>query len=313
MKTLTLILLSLVAGLASAQTPLLTFTNISGDVYNNVRVVKMENDGVLFGLTNWQYARVKFTNMSASLQTYFGYDPEKIRRAQEVRLANEKAARDEQIAEAKAAQQRQIAEAKAAQIDSIKEYADKFLLYSFDDSDFPKTEGARQACKEIVSELKGINKALELGCSYNKFSELLTDKVLAVEKIKDLRGDGIPRDFLRHIDGCVNAFKESRHWWNEKIQDEFPKSKLLDEQFMRDYWSEADLRLICSAGIAESNTNAISLIIDKMAEMIKDKQDAVKEGVLEAKGNFDPNVQGLSSDQISVRLKKALAAQNASK
>ena len=293
MKTLVLILLLLIGAFASAQTNLLTFTNNSGVIYSNARVVKVETDGVLLGYTNWQYTRVKFTNMPTPLQKWFGYDPEQIRKANENRQAKE------------------IAEAKAAQVDSIQEYKDNFFMYKFDESDFPKTDAARQACKEIVAELNGISKALEIGVSYNKFADLLTDKALAVEKIKDLRGEGIPREFSRHADACVDAFKESKQRWNQKIQDEHPEIKILDELFMREYWARADLRLICCSGIAESNTNAITLVIDKMAEMIKSQQDAVKDGILDAKGSFDPHISGLTVEQIAARLKAALSATNA--
>jgi hypothetical protein len=302
-KNLILIMLSFVGVLTSAQTNTLTFTNNSGVVYSDATVVKIETDGVLFGFTNWQYARVKFTNMPAPLQARFGYDPEAIRKANEERLA-------EAAAAAKAAQERQIAEAKAAQVDSIKKYKDEFDLYTFDESDFPKTEAARQACKEIVSELKGISKVLEVGLSYNQFSDLLTEKVLAIEKIKDLRGEGITREFLRHADDCVNAYKESKDYWNKKIQADDPRLESLYENFMRKHWSEADLELICCSGIAESNTNAISSAIDQMAEMIKVEQDAVKDGVLPAKGHFDPNVTELTVEEISARLKASLSQTN---
>ena len=147
-------LFSLIGTLAFAQTNTLSFTDDSGIVYSNVTVVQIQSAGVLFRSSDWRYTSVKFTNMSASLQAQFGYDPEAIRKAKEERLAEAKA-------EAKAAQERQIAEAKAAQIDSIKTFTDEFFMYKFDESDFPKTEAARQACKEIVSELKGISKVLD--------------------------------------------------------------------------------------------------------------------------------------------------------
>jgi len=291
---------------ASAQTNTFTFTNTSGTLYSNLVVVAIEPDDVLFRfghLGDWQYTRVQFTNMPVSVQAQFGYDPEKIRKENEERQA-------EDDAELKALHERIIAEEKAARFDSIQKYKDEFSLYAFDESDFPNTEAARQSCKEIVSELKGISKALELGCSFNKFSDLLTDKVLSVEKIKDLQGEGIPQDFLRHVNDCVDAYKESKHWWNEKIQAEYPELEKFDENCMRDYWSEADLHLICCSGIAESNTNAISLVIDKMAEMIKDQQDSVKDGILEAKGNYDPNVSDLTVEEISAKLKAALSITN---
>jgi hypothetical protein len=88
MKTKIILLGSMLAAfVSSAQTNALTFTNNSGIVYSNATVVKIETDGVLFGFTNWQYARVKFTNMPASIQKRFGYDPEAIRKANEERIA----------------------------------------------------------------------------------------------------------------------------------------------------------------------------------------------------------------------------------
>lgn len=310
MKKTGLIFLSLIGTMACAQTNILTFTNNAGTVFSNARVVKIESDGVLFGFTNWQYTRVKFTNMPISLQAWFGYDPEKIRKANEERAAKIAADREQAIADAKAARERAIAEAKAAQPDLINEYRNKIRFYSVDESDFPRTDGARQACKEMVAELKGIGKGLELGMSYNKFSDLLTDKALAVEKVKDLHGEGVPREFLHQANECIDAYKTSKEWWSKKINSESTSAQELEENFMREYWAEADLCVICCSAISESKTNIVSQLADKMAEMIEARQDAVKNGVLEAKGNFDPNVSGLSVSQISDRLKAALAVKS---
>jgi len=297
-KLIILVLLSAIDALASPQANTLTFTNISGAVYTNVTVILIEKDGILFRLSDGaNYGRVKFTNMSLPLQAQFGYDPEKIRKAQEDRLAQEKADREEQIARAK-----------AAQYDSIKDH--KFYIDPIDEFDFPKTEKAQTACKEIASELKGINKAIELGLNYTKFSDLLTEKVLAIEKIKDLRGDGIPRSFLYRVDECVDAYKESRHWWNEKINDKYPTTEALDEYFMREYWSKADLHLIYCIGIAGKDTGANTLALAKIAEMIKTEQDAVRDGTLAAKDKLDPTISNLTVDEISARLKTTLSATN---
>ena len=181
-------------------------------------------------------------------------------------------------------------------------------MYDFDESDFPKTEPAQQACREIVSDLKGIDKALQLGLSYNKFSDLVTDTALSVEKIKNLRGEGIPRTFLSHVDDCVDAYNESKTWWSKKIDNaDYPSLHALEDYDIRDY---ATLHLICCSGIAESNTNVTAQLIATMAEKIKVQQDAVKDGVLEAKGNFDPNVSGLTVEQISYRLNASLSVTN---
>jgi hypothetical protein len=281
-----------------------TFTNLQGRVFENVRLSRANKDGVVY-LTDDGGGMVLYTNLSPDLLAMWNL---KTNLGQlyldriEARLQAKKRAAEE----AKA-----FGEAKADPIHSIQKYKDTFGLYKFDESDFPKMAGARQACKEIVAELNGISKALEIGVSYNKFSDLLTDKALAVEKIKDLRGEGIPSAFLLHADSCVNAFKESKNCWNKKIQDEHPEIKILDEYFMRDYWAIANLRLICCSGIADSNTNAITLVIDKMAEIIKSQQDAVKDGILDAKDGFDPHISGLTVEQIAARLKAALSATNA--
>jgi hypothetical protein len=78
-----LLLLWIVAVLASAQTNTLTFTNSSGLVYTNVTVVKVEADDVLFRLEDWQYARVDYTNMPASIQTQFAAERKNVQQAQE--------------------------------------------------------------------------------------------------------------------------------------------------------------------------------------------------------------------------------------
>lgn len=303
MKTSFSILLSSIALTAPAQTNLLTFTNNSGVVFTDARVVKIEPDGVLFGFTNWQYTRVKFTNMPQTVQAWFGYDPQKASKENEERLARA-------TAMATAARERAISEAKAAQFDAIGKWKGEFDLYQWDDSDLPKTEASRQSCKEIVAELNGISTVLEAGLSYNQFSDLLVAKILAVQKVKDLRGGDLPREFLRHAKDCLDAYGESKEWWDKKIEAEHPKLKAFDEYCMREYWSEADLELICCAGIAASNTNASTLLIPLMAKMIRNQQNAVSEGVLEMKGNFDQSVSYLTVEQISDLLKAALVVTN---
>ena len=236
--------------------------------------------------------------MSQSLQAQFGYNPEKIRKAKE-----------ERIARAKADQEEKLARARAAQYNAIKRHG--YYIRPINEFGFPKTEKAQTACKEIVSELKGINKALELGLSYAKFSDLLTEKALSVEKIKDLRGEGIPRDFLVRVDDCVDAFKESRDWWHKQIENaEYPDLKPYEDYVMREYWSEASVHLTYCIGIAESNTNVNSTAIDQIALMIRTEQIAVKTGVLEAKDYFDPTVANLSVDAISARLSTYLSVTN---
>jgi hypothetical protein len=237
--------------------------------------------------------------MATALWPRFGYDPEKARREAEARLAAEKAA-----------QEARLAAAKAAQHDAIKSH--RFYIRPIDEFDFPKTEKGKSACKEIASDLKGINKAIELGLNYSQFSNLLTKKALAVEKTKDLQGDGIPRVFFRRVDACVDAYKQSRDWWHKQIENaEHPSMIPYEDYVMREYWAEAGVDLTYCIGIAECDTNANATAIDLVASMIRTEQNGVRDGTLAAKDYLDPSVYNLSVDQISDRLKATLTVTNA--
>src|SRR5882672_10645598 len=58
-----------------------TFTNLSGRVYSNVNVLKIEKDEILFRYGDeFRYDRVKLTNLAESVQLQFGYDLKRIAR-----------------------------------------------------------------------------------------------------------------------------------------------------------------------------------------------------------------------------------------
>lgn len=296
-----LLLASCVKG--SAQTNTFTVTNLEGKVFKDVVLVKIEKDGVLFRLpagAGWD--RVKFTNMDKATQLQFGYDPEKARQEEEKQAA-------ERLARDKADRDARIAAAKASQYHAIE--ANKYLLDPISKSDFPETSKAEGACKEIAAELKSMETAVQVGLSYNKFSDLITEKVMAIEKIKDLRGDGVPAGFLVRVSGCIDSYNDSRHWWAKKIDDsDSPGLEALDEVYMQQYWSTASLELIYIAGIAGKNTNANNLAIDQFALLIQFEQSEVQRGVVPTGHNLDPDLQGLNMQEIAQRVRQTLYPTN---
>lgn len=241
------------------------------------------------------YARVGFTNMSKNLQLQFGFDPEKARKAEEAMLAADRADRD-----------RRLALQKAMQYHSIDLH--QAYIIPITASDFPETAKAQEVCKEILSDLKGMNKALEIGLSYAKFSDLLTETAISIEKTKDLHGEGLPPVFLHRVDDCIDAYKESRDWWNKSITGE--GSQYLERCFMREYWAYASLYITYCQGIAEKNTRMNDLAVKQVAEIIKDEQENVQYGLLPREHHFDPDVANLTAAQILEKLKMRIQATN---
>ena len=144
---------------------------------------------------------------------------ERFKQIEASRQANIKAAKDRQaaLAEAKAQEAKTEAELAAFLHDSIRRHL--ILIDPVKATDFPTTDKALAACREILSDLRGVHKILEMGLTYSKFSDLLTEKVLAIEKVKDLQRDGIPEEFLKRVDACVEALNESRSSWGKKIDN----------------------------------------------------------------------------------------------
>lgn len=280
----------------------ITFTNKYKEVIH-AEVVRADSKGIVYKEINSSgMGRVAFSNLPTDIQLRFGYDAEKVRKAQE-EIARQNAVEAKRLAMARAAQER------ASQHNSIRDH--DFYLNPINESDFPETEKVQAICKEITSELNGINKALELGLNYNKFSDLLTEKVLNIQKIKDLRGEGLHHSFLYRVDECIDSFKESREWWHKKIEDSARATAAAFEDYiMRKHWSAAGVHLTYCIGMAEKHTNANALAIEKVALMIKTEQDAVKDGILEAKDYRDPAVANLSVQEISTKIKIALSETN---
>ncbi len=167
--------------------------------------------------------------------------------------------------------------------------------------------------EDLALELGGIERLLELGISYGTFSDVLTEKVLSIEKIKGLRGTDIPPGFLYEADQCIDRFAKSKEYWNDQLNTANPKLKPLLEFHMLEERSEAGLHFIYCVGMARSdcfqhaNTNRASA---ELAGIIRTEQNAVELGILEAKDKLDPVVHNMTSEEIFRQIMRRLAPTN---
>lgn len=287
--------LSIVLVAHSAEIKSISFQDLAGNLYSNVTVLKLEKDGVLFRYGEEpRYGRVKFTNMTEEVQLKCGYDAKKIEQDREEKAAKAKLDR-ERYAEARARKE----------ADEVTRLVS--LVTPITVADFPKTDATKAACKEIAAELKGIHTAIELGVSYNKFSELLTDTAITVQKAKDLRGDNLPAVFLIRADKCIDAYNQSRDFWRKSIDTESERAKAMSDYYRRESWAKAGINLTFCIGIAESRTNVNELVISQAIEMIESEKRAFEKGNLSL-GLLDYSALSLmTKDQILDRLKESLA------
>ena len=139
----------------------------------------------------------------------------------------------------------------------------------------PKNQEAKSACKDIVSELKQISKVLELGITYDRFCDLLQEKTLAIEKIKD-KAESVPTQFLKHVDDCIGFYKISRDGWKTEIESaEFPDLKASAAFHRLDCWTLAKVQELYCVGIAENNPEVSDAIMTEMASSIYSDQTIV--------------------------------------
>src|SRR5258708_38015631 len=302
-------------GIISFTNKLLSFTNLQGRVFHNVQVLYADVDGLVWRLPDSadsgriSSGRVAYINLSPSVRENLGVPTNRIavayatvRNRAAVKRAVERGAYFDGNQQEKGWLDRiatgdVTVDSAIRIIDSLQPFfpnpeprpqvEQKDIIAShrrdldpITKFDFPKSRETKHACKEIVSELKGVKTALELGISYIKFSDLLTDKVLSVEKIKDLRGEGLPSTFTRRVNDCVYAFKESKHWWNERIESKSEGVTALCDYDMREYWSKAELSLLYCTGIAEESTEVNEEAEDLVAKMVRTELDTAKEGIL---------------------------------
>ena len=174
-------------------------------------------------------------------------------------------------------------------------------------ADFPKTDSAKATCNELVAELKGVNTGLDLGLSYNKFSELFTDTAIKIQKIKDLSKDELPAVFQIRMDACIAVYNKSRSDWRKSIDTESEATKGWRDYFMREAWAESGIHLTMLLGIVDNRTNVNELVLDQAITIVKREKRAFDEDVLPNELRSYKAISLLSEDEILKRLKEYLA------
>jgi len=192
-----------------------------------------------------------------------------------------------------------------APADYIRSHADNILLFGIDKYEFPETEKASLACKEITSELNQIHRALELGISYNRFRDLLQEKALAVQKIRDLRAEGIPHEFLRHADQCIDRLNESKRDWKEEIDCKYDDLKASYAWERQNDWLESGSEFLYCTGIAEKNPAIIDALLMQEALIVQHEQRAVRNRLQTISDSF-PLLPRMTQKEIIVKLRAAV-------
>lgn len=294
-RALLLICFGIGTSLCCAANKTVSFRDLTGNVYTNVTVLKVEKDGVLFRYgEEFKYVRVKFTNMTEEVQLQCGYDAKAIQRQKKEKAEAER-------------QQRMAAQAEFEKQQALEINSLAVLVRPISTADFPKTESAKTTCKELVAELKGVNTGLELGMTYNKFSELLTDTAIKIQKTRDLAKDELPTAFQIRMDDCIRIYNTSRDDWRRSIETGSHEVKVWSDYFRQQAWSKSGIHLTMLRGIIDGQTNVNSLVIDQAVALVSAERRAVEDGLLPGYLRSYAGISLLSEDEIVKHLKEELA------
>lgn len=294
LRTLTIVLLGAFISNcpSSAQSKAITFQDLLGNSFSNVVIIKRNQDSVLFRYGDeTRYGTVYFTNMSEAAQLLCGYDAKKLARMRDEEIAKYQKAREQHAA---AREQKQKSELQKLRV----------IFERLNTNDFPKSIEGRAACKEIAAELKGIHTAIGLGVTYGKYSDLLTDAAIRVQKLKDIHGGSIPTAFKYRSTWCIQSFDSARDWWSKKIEaaSSSESVKATYEYYVQKEWAEAALHLSFCLGVSESDTNVNERIFDGVFAMVKAEKKASDNGVLEPKYADYSSLHPLSKEELMRRL-----------
>ena len=258
----------------------------------------IEKDGVMFRYgEEYRYDRVKFTNMAESVQVKFGYDLKK--------MAQEEQARKEQLEQRKARRrleaERAANEREARSGKSLRAAASK--IYSLSPSDFPKDTNAVQVCRQAVYELKGLQTAIEMGITYQKYSDLLTDTAISIGKIKDNNQGLFPWRFNAELETSLRQFTSAREWWKKSMDTDYSKAECT--YLHQREWKEATLSLTYCLAIAEQRTNIVDSITKQVVELLVFEELASRRKVTFG-DEPDPIFEGLDEFGIKARFREYL-------
>jgi hypothetical protein len=217
------------------------------------------------------------------------------------------AATEAAAAETKADAERQAEALKAAttkpDLDFYFAHHAVLLVWTIGHYDLPNSAAAAQSCKDILSELKQMDKAIEIGISYNRFCEVLQEKAMTVEKLKDACPDpDRMRDFLYQADECIDRWVRAKDHWRDKIEAEGEGSKALDDYFLHEAFGEADCHLLYCKGVVSTNLSNEPVYL-KVARLILLEQSALKSGVLP--DSHAPVLPPMTEKEIVMKIKAA--------
>jgi hypothetical protein len=178
------------------------------------------------------------------------------------------------------------------------------LVHGVGEEDFPKSEPGAAACKDIVSELQQVARAVEGEISYERFGALLDQKMLAVEKAKDTHEDVIPGVFVKHVDLCLKKLNRSKRYWKEEIKADDKDSKAFYAYMKRGDWEESTIDLLYCAAIAQKDPGIMQKIFEQKALIIQHEQAAIKASILADSGL--PLLPPMTQEEIVSQLKSSV-------
>ena len=269
----------------------ITFTNLEGRVYKSVDLVRANLDGVIWRDDNGSGGQISYTNLAPEFLSKIGVPVER------VSAARERAQRKLTPAPATPTPKAPFRQTVEQYLSS---HAISVSLWTPGSFNFPENEQQKKGCRAILSELKQMRKAIELGVSYNGFSELIQQKAMAIEKLKD-DYPNIPHGFVLAVDNCVQDWSDAkRDWWN-KIKAESGSSKeALDEYFFQRDLAMAEVPFYSCKAIAEISTNTDPILEAEAGVMLLEQNH-------HDYNDYAP-ILVLDKDQLVTQLKASLEA-----
>jgi hypothetical protein len=273
-----------------------SFTNLQGTVFKNVVLVRADKDGLIWrdGVSG---GRVFYTNLHPDLLESFGVPTNGMELARSRTRARASKASDS--ADMPIAVPRPIRSDPELIDDYFRLHSTRVSVRLIADYDLPKKDQQKRGCRAIVSELKQMRKMLELGLTYSSFCDLVQQKAISIEKLKDEYRD-LGHTFLSAVDRCLKQWADSRKQWSDKMQTDSDSQKERAEARLQECWAEAEAEFLVCEGIAEGNIDP-NPIYEQEATIIMLEQKSPT-----AAGGYDywfPEIMKMTKGELVTKLK----------
>lgn len=281
-----------------------TFTNLQGQLFKDVELVRADRVGLIWRNDSGG-GRIAYSNLPPSMLPSCGLPTNYF----EILRKQEEDAKEKREQERLESERRSQESARVARESALRSADDYFNQYASDvwvisKVDSPESPAAAKICKEILSELKQMDRAIELGLNYERFGQILADKGMAVEKLKDACSEFT---FLRHADSCLYNWSRAKHWWSQKIAQTGSGVEALDDYYLHEYLMRADCELLCCKAIVDEDFNNRAAF-QKVAEIIMAEQEALKIGTLPRVTT--PLLPTMTTEEIVSKLRSAKEKMN---